>query len=157
MTGPTDSFDDPAAWPTTVVQTARVIIEDPQGAVLLQRRRDDRWALPGGTMRPGESIEEAAIRRVHEQTGLEIRLTGLVGVYTDPGRVIVGDDSQVRQEFIVCFAATLAGGGSALSGQSRDLTFARPDQLTRHSMDSTTRECIDDHLRHNRSSGSSEC
>lgn len=148
MTGPTDSFDDSTAWPTPIVQIATVIVEAPGGEILLQRRDDDLWALPGGTVQLGEGIEETALSDVREQTGFEIQLAGLVGIYTGPEHIIAGDDGQLHQEFFICFSATLASGRSALSRGSHDLTFVTPDQLTRHSMDSMTRQCIDDYLSH---------
>jgi 8-oxo-dGTP diphosphatase len=41
------------------------------------------WDIPGGFLQPGEHPEEGARRETHEETGLEIRLTGFVGMYTD--------------------------------------------------------------------------
>lgn len=43
------------------------------------------WSLPGGVMEAGESIEQTAIREVKEETGLDIRLGKLIGVYSKPG------------------------------------------------------------------------
>lgn len=66
---------------------AIILFED--GIVLIQRDRPPYagcYALPGGFVEIGESIEAAAIREAREETGLEIELLGLVGVYSDPAR-----------------------------------------------------------------------
>ncbi|MGC9523488.1 MAG: NUDIX hydrolase [Anaerolineae bacterium] len=56
------------------------IIED--GRVLLTKRDDvEAWALPGGRIEAGESVVEAACREALEETGLEISVTRLVGIY----------------------------------------------------------------------------
>lgn len=59
------------------------------GLVLVKRLNDpfkDYWALPGGFVEYGERVEEAARREAKEETGLEIDILGLVGVYSDPKR-----------------------------------------------------------------------
>ena len=53
----------------------------------------------------GESVADAAVREVEEETGVRVEVTGLVGIYTDPGHVMAYDDGEVRQEFSVCFHA----------------------------------------------------
>ena len=59
----------------------------PDRIVLVQRKNPPPgWALPGGFVDLGESVEEAARREALEETGLEVRLLGLLGVYSDPGR-----------------------------------------------------------------------
>ena len=69
---------------------ADIIIEFPDGEIVLVRRGVEpfkgMWALPGGGVEIGERVEEAAIREAKEETGLDIRLEGLVGVYSDPKR-----------------------------------------------------------------------
>jgi ADP-ribose pyrophosphatase YjhB (NUDIX family) len=64
-----------------------VIDLDGKGIVLVRRRDFPYgWALPGGYVEYGESVEEAAKREALEETGLEIALRGLLGVYSAPGR-----------------------------------------------------------------------
>ena len=74
---------------------------------------------------------EAARREVREETGVDVEITGLSGIYSDPRHVIAYDDGEVRQEFSLCFHATPVGGelrSSSESGSALDLTgfSARP-------------------------------
>lgn len=68
--------------------TVDVIIYDPPRGVLLIERANPPagWALPGGFVDEGERVETAAIREAKEETGLDVVLTGLLGVYSDPAR-----------------------------------------------------------------------
>lgn len=53
------------------------------GKFLLVKRTDfEVWGLPGGYVDPGESLAEAAIREAYEETGLKIRLSYLIGLYS---------------------------------------------------------------------------
>ena len=57
------------------------------GVVLIERRNPPPgWALPGGFVDIGETCEQAAVREMKEETGLDVVLTGLLGVYSDPDR-----------------------------------------------------------------------
>ncbi len=65
-----------------------VIIKDNQ-ILLIKRKNDpykDKWAIPGGFVEYGEKTEDAVLREIKEETGLEARISGLVGVYSDPKR-----------------------------------------------------------------------
>jgi 8-oxo-dGTP diphosphatase len=73
----------------TPLLAADAVILFEGGIVLVQRDRPPyagSYALPGGFVEIGESVEAAAIREAREETGLEIELLGLVGVYSDPAR-----------------------------------------------------------------------
>lgn len=70
--------------------TVDAVILDPlAGIVLIRRGREPFagcWALPGGFVESGESVEAACLREVREETGLAVETVRLLGVYSDPGR-----------------------------------------------------------------------
>jgi len=67
--------------------TADVIIEVGDRIVLVRRRYPpEGWAIPGGFVETGETVESAAVREALEETGLPVTLTALLGVYSDPAR-----------------------------------------------------------------------
>lgn len=70
------------------VPTVDVIIVQPGMGVALVKRRFEPlgWALPGGFVDYGETVEAAAVREALEETGLVICLQKLLGVYSDPSR-----------------------------------------------------------------------
>ena len=67
--------------------TVDIIIELQGGIVLIKRKNPPYgWALPGGFVDYGESVEAAAVREAKEETSLCVQLTKLLGVYSDPDR-----------------------------------------------------------------------
>lgn len=76
--------------PENIQLTADIIIEFENGDILLAKRKHEPyigvWGLPGGKMEGNETIEETAIREAKEETGLDIELVQLLGVYSDPFR-----------------------------------------------------------------------
>ncbi len=69
------------------VPTVDIIIETPKGIVLVKRRNPPYgWALPGGFVDYGETLEEAAVREAKEETGLDVKLVRQFHAYSDPNR-----------------------------------------------------------------------
>jgi len=74
-----------------------------ENRILLTQRDDfETWILPGGGVEEGESLARAAIREAKEETGLDVELTRLVGIYFRKGRIF--------DDHIILFAARPAGG-----------------------------------------------
>jgi 8-oxo-dGTP pyrophosphatase MutT (NUDIX family) len=126
-----DYWHDPAApRADSVPPGAGVFVRDDRGRVLLVCRADSgNWTLPGGMLETGESITQTAVREAREETGLDVAITGLVGIYTDPGHVMAYDNGQVRQEFVVLFAATVTGGTESAGDDSAALKWVDPSDF----------------------------
>lgn len=80
-------------------------------------------------MELGESIVDAAVREVKEETGLDVEITGLIGVYTNPRHVMAYADGEVRQQFSLCFTTRLLGGQLRVDSESTDITWTSPGEL----------------------------
>ena len=140
-----DFFDDPDAPPAnSVVPSVVAAVRNEHGDLLLIHRTDnDLWALPGGGHDIGEWIAQTVMREVREETGIEVEVTGLIGIYTDPRHVIAYDDGEVRQQFSLCFAARPVGGQLATSSESREVRWVDPGALDELSIHPSMRLRID--------------
>jgi 8-oxo-dGTP pyrophosphatase MutT (NUDIX family) len=142
MPGRIDYHDDPAApQATSMVPSVNVIVAGRSGEILLICRADNgNWALPGGAVDIGESLPQAAVRETREETGIVCRITGLSGIYTDPGHVIVyTSNGEVRQEFSVVLTAELAGGQLAVSSETTAVRWVPVADLSGYTMDPSMR------------------
>jgi ADP-ribose pyrophosphatase YjhB (NUDIX family) len=129
--GRVDYYHDPAApQANSLVVGSSAVVADSSGRILLQRRSDSgNWALPGGVMDIGETLAESAIREVREETGFDVRIERIIGIYSDPGHVFAYDDGEVRQEFSICLACTITGGSLSVSSESTDVRFFAPEDI----------------------------
>jgi ADP-ribose pyrophosphatase YjhB (NUDIX family) len=89
--GRIDYFDDPdAPKGSALVPSLNVVVINGAGEILLIRRTDNgNWALPDGAIDLGKSVAQAPARETLEESGIECEVTGIVGIYSDPKRVIL--------------------------------------------------------------------
>jgi ADP-ribose pyrophosphatase YjhB (NUDIX family) len=147
-----DYLDDPnAPEPNSVVPSANVVVVNEDGTILLIRHTDNgNLALPGGGMDLGESITQAAVREVEEETGLDVEITGLVGIYTNPRHLIeYTSDGEVRQEFSVVFTARPKGGSPTTSSEASEVVWIDPADVGDLRMHPSMRQRIE-HFRERR-------
>jgi ADP-ribose pyrophosphatase YjhB (NUDIX family) len=99
---------------------AFAVIYNQEGRVLLCHRRDmDAWNLPGGGLEPGELPNEAVVREVREETGLDVTVDRLIGVYSKPG----------RNELVFAFVCQVCGGTLRETAESDACAYYPVDAL----------------------------
>ncbi|MEH0821848.1 MULTISPECIES: NUDIX hydrolase [unclassified Micromonospora] len=127
----TEYYDDPQApKANSIVVAVTVFVLDAQDRVLLIRRTDNGlWAIPGGAQDFGEYIAETAVRETKEESGIDVEVTGIVGIYTDPRHVMAYSDGEVRQQFSICFRARPVGGEPSTSSESSEVRWVRREDL----------------------------
>ena len=146
--GRVDYYHDPAApRANSLVVGSSAIVVDDRNRILLQRRTDSgNWALPGGAMDIGETLAESAVREVKEETGFDVRIERIVGIYSDPGHVFAYDDGEVRQEFSICLACAITGGSLQVSSESTAVEFFTFEEAAALQMHESIRKRIRDYL-----------
>lgn len=104
-----------AADPTEVRLSVSAVVRSAAGAseILLMRRSDNgHWGLPGGYLEAGESVQQAALREVREETGWTVDLGRLVGVYSDPARQVIEYPDRRRVHAVnLCFEGVAKEAG----------------------------------------------
>lgn len=106
--------------------TVDTIIINDNKVVLIKRLNnpyENHWAIPGGFVEYGEKVEDAAVREAKEETGLDIELTKLVGVYSDPNRDPRG------HTVTVAYTAKIIGGTLKSDSDAKDARFIEIDEL----------------------------
>ncbi len=117
------------------------IIDAGDSRVVLIRRAIEpgygRWVFPGGYVDRGEEVEEAAIREAREECGLDVRLEGLVGVYSYAGRTPI----------IIAYAATIAGGGLVAADEALEARLFGALEIPWNELAfPSTKEALEDYL-----------
>ncbi|MCB2226391.1 MAG: NUDIX domain-containing protein [Desulfarculaceae bacterium] len=118
-----------------------VIVENGEGILLLRRAQRDqahgKWILPGGHVDRGEVVTAAGVREVAEETGLEVELTRLVGVYSYEGNPWV----------LVVYAARPVGGEVVAGREALEIKVFAPGELPWDELGYvSTAHAIKDHL-----------
>ena len=103
-----------------------VIVRD--GKILFQHRADNgKWGLIGGLVEMNETYEEAALREIREETGLEVRLESFLGIFHNHDMVWSnGDEAHVISAM---FTADAEDGEPRIDEESFELRFFGEDEL----------------------------
>jgi ADP-ribose pyrophosphatase YjhB (NUDIX family) len=132
----TDYWNDPDAPRATRRRTsASVFVQDGEGRLLLMCRADNGlWTMPSGGVKTGETVAEAGVRECAEETGILVEVTGLLGVFSDPGHVVAmargGKVTEVRQPINICLRARPRGGElRPAPDEARDARWVGPADL----------------------------
>lgn len=106
------------------IPTVDIIIEvEGRGIVLIERANAPHgWALPGGYVDYGESLESAAVREAREETSLEVELVGQFHTYSDPAR-------DARQHNISTVFVARASGNPVAASDARGVGIFRRNSL----------------------------
>ena len=116
-------FDHPLSlWARLRQEEVRVLVLHPQGVLLLKRPHPLVWEMPGGAIDPGESPETAALRETEEETGLRVRLTGLLGRFRRCGWL---------GGTVYLYQAQPVGGRLAANEEAHQLAFFSPEERIR--------------------------
>ena len=139
-----DYYDDPAAPAANSVKPSASAFVLHNGKVLLTQRVDNgNWSMPSGAHDPGESLTKTAVRETLEETGITVRPTDVVGVFTDPRHVIhYTSDGEVRQEFNVVYRADYVSGEPTPSAETTRVEWVSVDDIEALPMDASQRKRI---------------
>jgi 8-oxo-dGTP diphosphatase len=103
------------------------VITDQSGRLLLIRRRNEPgaglWSLPGGRVESGETDEQAVVREVREETGLQVQCGPLLGAVERPG--LRGDVFDIRD-----YEASVTAGELAADDDAADAAWLTPAELS---------------------------
>ncbi|MBN2282839.1 MAG: NUDIX hydrolase [Deltaproteobacteria bacterium] len=121
---------------------AACTIMEVDGKILLVKRAISpsagKWVLPGGFVDAGEEVGEAAVREACEETGLDVAIRSLVGVYSYSGESVV----------IVVYIADITGGTAEARDETLEVKFFAPSEIPWNEIAfRSTRDALKDYLR----------
>lgn len=121
----------PNGTPVVVQTGASIIVENAQGHILMQQRRDDgTWSYPGGRIEIDETVEEGARREVFEECGLQVGEMELLGVFSGPElNHVYPNGNEVCGIDIVFVSRDYTGELRCIDGEAKQMGFYPPDAL----------------------------
>lgn len=96
----------------SICPAAAMAIVSGNKILMLKRRDNGKWTMPGGTMELSESLTDCAVREFKEETNLHVQVKDIIGTYTDPDIRVEYSDGEVRREFTVVYYGVVVGDTS---------------------------------------------
>ena len=113
------------------VPTAGGVVQDAEGRVLLMRQTEGgRWSLPGGMIEPMESPSDAVVREVYEETGIHMRILGIVGVFGGPEFVVTyANGDRISYVCTAYLGERISGEARVVGDETADVGWFHPDEV----------------------------
>jgi 8-oxo-dGTP pyrophosphatase MutT (NUDIX family) len=129
------------------VGCSAVIFDKDRKKVLLTQRTDNgRWCVPGGALESGESAAEACEREVWEETGLKVRATRLIGVYSNPDQLVIYSDGNKAFFVVLSFEAEIIEGELGLSNETTAFGYYSLEEMEDMPMHGQHKQRVEDAL-----------
>jgi len=116
--------------PITPLVGCDIFVINKEGEILLIKRTDNgRWAMPGGCNDLGETPSECAIRECKEETGFDVKLLSLMGVWSSLNYEYVYYPWKENEFVHLVFEAEIIGGKATVSSESDEIKWFKEDEL----------------------------
>ena len=108
---------------------AVAILNGKKELLMLHRKDNKKWTMPGGTLEFGESMVDCALREVKEESGLSVEVKDIIGTYTDPNIRVAYSDGEVRQEFTIVYYGETKDFDVKLDEESSQFVWVPLDEV----------------------------
>lgn len=117
------------AWPTHIVACGG-LVEDREGNILIVKTEHGGWVFPGGQVEVGENLMDGVIREVKEESGIDVEVSHLIGVYTNSALYKWYDGvTDVPTKVMFDFACKSVGGELCTSDETSDCKWVPKDEV----------------------------